>query len=85
MKNRSTRVLAAALNTGDPPLPEALEFGGFECAQLRTRKRDATQPAFSEMHRASMEPAATPNNAFERTRVRRSRCAFPPLAAQLGR
>ena len=45
----------------------------------------ASPNAIEERPSAATVVAATPNNASERTRVRRSRRAFPPLAAQLSR
>jgi hypothetical protein len=85
-KNRSTKALGAALNSRGASLPEAVRASGFECAQhWQAQRRGLAAPPDEEMREALIKRAAEPNNAVERTRVRRSRCAFPPLAAHLGR
>jgi hypothetical protein len=80
----STATLGTALRRSRTSLLEAVNAAVVAVGQLGY-SRNSRSTAFAETQMASNVVAVLPNNALERTRVRWSRRAFPPLAAQLGR
>ena len=80
----STATLERTLQGSRTSLLEAVNGGVVAHAQLGN-VNDSGSIAFAETPIASNVVAVLPNNALERTRVRWSRRAFPPLAAQFVR